>query len=426
MKKRLIMSILVVGSCIILWSTVQGRIYIDIDSPQFRRIPIAVGELRSLSSHETEGFGAAVAENLSNLLNMTGFFSIIPPRAFLEKPGEKVDFSNWSAIGAEYLITGSYVRDQSKYLAEMRLYDVVKGEIIESNRYPGNLNENKDMVRKMARDILKALSGEGGIFFTQLAFVVRKGQGTEIGTVHFDGTEMREITKLNSLSLSPRWSPDGRYVAFMSYRNKSPHLFIYDFREGSLRVLSALPGLNLPGGWSKDGKSLLATLSVDGNEEIYVIDVSSGKRKRLTFNQDIDVSPVWSPDGRYIAFVSDRSGSPQIFVMDYDGSNVRRLTFVGNYNTSPAWSPRGNRILYEGRVEGKFQIFSQALEGGEPVQITSGVEHKSPSWSPDGRFIACTVREGGKEKVVIMNANGTNERFVAVGSQPSWSPIMER
>lgn len=426
MKKGQIAFIGALWISLLIWSTAGGRIYIDIDSPQFRRTPVAVSDFTPLNSSDSGGFGSSVRENLSKLLQLTGFFSLITPQAFLEKPGEKVNFSNWLAIGAEYLVAGSYVRDQAKHLVEMRLYDVLRGEIIESNRYTCGSGEEKEMARKMASHILKALSGEGGIFFTRLALVIRKGQNTEIGTMHFDGTDLRELTKLNSLSLSPRWSPDGRYLAFMSYREKSTQMFIYDVREGTTKVLLALPGLNLPGAWSSDGKTLLATLSVDGNEEIYLIDIPTGKRKRLTYNRDIDVSPVWSPDGKSIAFVSDRSGNPQIFVMNSDGSNVRRLTFAGNYNTSPSWSPRGNLILYEGRTEGKFQIFALSVDGGDPVQITSGPEHRSPTWSPDGRFFACTVVEGGREKVMVMNANGSNARFLTYGSQPAWSPVTER
>ncbi|HOJ51015.1 MAG TPA: Tol-Pal system beta propeller repeat protein TolB [Syntrophales bacterium] len=426
MKKGLLCFFLAGGLCLLVWTAGQGRIYIDIDSPQFRPTPMAIGELKNLTPNAADGFGVGVAHNLSRLLGLTGFFSLISPQAFLEKPGEKINFSNWSAIGAEYLVTGSYVRDQGGYVMEMRLYDVLKGEVIGAGRYTGTFTDQLDVARKMARDILKTLSGDGGVFFTRLAFVVRKGRGTEIGTISFDGTDYREVTRMKSLSLSPRWSPDGRYLAFMSYQGKNPCLFFYDTQEGATRIFSALPGLNLPGAWSPDGKTILATLSVDGNQEIYALDVLTGKRQRLTYDPDIDVSPVWSPDGKSIAFVSDRSGSPQIFVMNADGTGVRRLTFSGNYNTSPAWSPKGDRILYEGRKEGRFQIFSLAVSGGDPVQITSGSEHRSPSWSPDGRFIACTVLEGGKERVVIMNAGGMNARYLADGSQPSWSYVLEK
>jgi len=59
------------------------------------------------------------------------------------------------------------------------------------------------------------------------------------------------------------------------------------------------------------------------------------------------------------------------------------------------------------------------------VQITTGAEHKSPVWSPCGRFIACTIMEGGEERVGVMNANGTNWRTLVPGAQPAWSPVLE-
>jgi len=426
MRKWVLPSLIIMAGLILCRSSVLGRIYIDIDSPNYRRTQIAVTEFQSLSPQASPTFGPSLTEKVSKLLNITGFFSPIPTQAFLEKPGGRIDFSNWSAIGAEYLIAGTYVAEGPRFLIEMRLYDVVKGEVIKANRYSGTPVDQTLIARQIARDVLEALSGEGGIFFTSLALVVKKGTGSEIGIVNFDGTDYVEITRTNSITLSPRFSPDGRYLAFMSYKNKNPHLFIYDVKTGSTRLLSSTPGLNLPGSWSPDGKMILATLSVDGNEEIYAIEVATGKRKRLTYNQDIDVSPVFSPDGKSIAFVSDRSGTPQIFIMNSDGTNVRRLTFYGNYNTSPAWSPRGDRILYEGRKEGIFQIFSISPGGGEPLQITNGPEHRSPAWSPDGRFIAATVVEGVKEKITIMNLNGNNQRVLLPGSQPNWSPVQRR
>ncbi len=414
-------------------SPAAARVYIDIDAPSFQKFPIAVTDFNKLSAERgNDDLPSWFSNTLSTYLNMTAFFNIIPPQAFLEYPAgvqqgyENINYANWSTIGAEYLVRGTFRATQQNISCEMRLYDVVKGELITNSRYYGKPEDKIKIIRKMAGDILKALSGDGSIFNTKLAFVLKKGPNSEVQVINFDGSGLTQITQLKTLTLSPRWSPDGTRISFTSYKDGNPDFYIRDLKNNTLKKASNRPGLNLSGAWSPDGKKILLSLSFEGNQEIYAMDVSGGQLKRLTTNHDIDVSPVWSPDGRNIAFVSNRSGSPQIYVMDSEGNNVRRLTYVGGYNTSPSWSPKGGRIAYEGSAGGTFQIFSINADGTDSVQMTStGGEHKYPSWSPDGRYVAFTVKAGGTHKIGIMTANGSNIRILCDGINPAWSPVVE-
>jgi len=414
-------------------ATATARVYIDIDTPGFQKFPIAVTDFNKMSKDKGgDELPAWFSDTLSTYLNMTGFFNIISKKAFLEYPAgapqgyETINYTNWTMIGAEYLVRGTFRLSSQSLTAEVRLYDVVKGELLANNRYAGKPEEKIKMIRKMAGDILLTLSGDGGIFNTRIAFALKKGPNSEIQTINFDGTGLTQITQFKSLTLSPRWSPDGGRLSFTSYKDGNPDLYIRDMKSGSLQKASRRPGLNLSGAWSPDGKRILLTLSFEGNQEIYAMETAGGQLKRLTHDNGIDVSPVWSPDGRSIAFVSNRSGSPQIYVMDSDGSNPRRLTYEGSYNTSPSWAPKGNRIAYEGSVGRTFQIFSINADGTNAAQMTSdGGEHKYPSWSPDGRYIAFTVKSGGVNKIGIMNANGSNVRILCDGVNPAWSAVLE-
>lgn len=407
----------------------SARVYIDIDAPTFQKFPIAVTDFNKISLDRGEDLSAWFSDTLSTYLNMTGVFNMIPKNAFLEYPAapqqgyEKINFPNWTVIGAEYLVRGTF-RMSGQYLsAEMRLYDVVKGDLIVGNRYYGNPAEKIVLIKKMASDILLALSGDGSIFNTRIAFRRMKGKNSEIYVIDFDGTGQKQVTNMKSLTLAPRWSPDGRYLSFTSYQAGNPNFYIRDLKAGTTRLASSRPNLNLSGAWSPDGRKVLLTLSFEGNQEVYSMDVATGKIKRLTHHYEIDVSPTWSPDGKSIAFVSSRSGSPQIYLMDDEGNNVRRLTYEGNYNTSPSWSPKGNRIAYEGSAGGTFQVFSINPDGSDRVQMTQ-TGGKYPSWSPDGRYLAFTVG-GWSEKIAIMNANGSNIRVLCDGSHPAWSPAVK-
>jgi TolB protein len=415
----------------------SGKVYIDIDSPAFQRFPIAVVDFQELGGDAPkEDLSAWFSETLSRYLDMTGYIRLIPGRAFLEDQkqfpyrGGRVSFPDWTIVGAEYLVKGGFSQTGQDVAVEFRLYDVVKGERILEKRYAGRLEEMKQLARSMARDITQALTGDGSVFDTKIAFVMKQNRSSDIYTINFDGSDLTKVTNYRSVTLSPRWSPDGQTIGFVSYKDGNPDLFFRRLQDYSTRKISEFRGLNLLGDWSPDGRKLLLTLSKDGNEEIYQLNLDSGPLIRLTREFSIDISPVWSPDGRRIAFVSNRSGSPQIFLMDSDGARVRRLTFEGGYNTSPSWSPNGSRIAYEGRKEGRFRIFSISEDGSSLVQIGPQTgDNESPSWSPDGRYLAFSQRGHGAGKIYIMNANGTNIRVLYENPfgcmSPAWSPRLK-
>jgi len=404
--------------------------YIDIDAPNFQKFPIAIASFtKGGTDSDKEGLAVWFPDNLSKYLEMTGYFNIVPRKAFLEDPARSqgnINFGDWTTIGADYLVKGHFSGQGRDLSVEMRLYDTVRGVLMREKKYTGKTNDRKEMVIQFVNEILLVLTGERGVFNTQIAYVKKQGRNSEIRTVAFDGSTQKQVTNYRSLTLAPRWSPDGKWISFTSYRDGNPDFYIAALKGGAGKKVSSYPGLNLSGAWSPDGRKILLTLSKDGNQEIYTIDSTSGYIQRLTYGYAIDVSPVWSPDGKKIAFVSNRAGSPQIYIMDSDGKNVKRLTHEGSYNTSPSWSPKGNRIAYESTVGGVFQIFTISTDGGAPQQMTSqGREHKHPSWSPDGRYLAITVKSGGIDRIAVINANGTNIRVLCEGSNPAWSQYFQ-
>ncbi len=409
---------------------VYGKVYIDIGSPSFQKFPIAIADFKPFRPVADKGdLPVWFSDTLSRNLTITGYFNVLDRRAFLEDPqagitAEGIRFEDWTVIGAEYLVKGGFHTDGRELVTEFRLFDVVRGELLVGKRYTGRPEDRNRMVMQFVNEILLSLTGEAGLFDTQVAFVRKGDAPADIYAINFDGSDLRRITNYNALTLAPRWSPDGRFLAFTSYRDGNPDIYLLDLRNNSTRKIAFYPGLNLPGSWSQDSARLLVTLSRDGNQEIYDMNVGSLLLQRLTRDFSIDVSPVRSSDEKRIAFVSNRNGSPQIYIMDADGGSVRRLTDQGNYNTSPAWSPKGNRIAYEGSVNGRFQIFTIDAEGGDPQQLTfEGGDHESPSWSPDGRYLVYSVRVGGRSRIEIMNAGGQNVRVLYQGNDVSQSPV---
>jgi len=430
--------IFVVGFLVLccLCSPVWGKVYIDIDSPAFQKFPIAIQNFKGLAGGQTRpGLSPWFANELGDALRITGFFRVIERSAFIEDPSrtgitaQDINFGDWLSIGGDFLVKGGFHYNGTELTVEFRLFDVVEGKLIAGKKYWGKLEDRKTMVMKFAGEILLVLTGERGVFDSKIAFAARKGKATEIFTVNFDGSDFNRVTRYNSLTLLPRWSPDGKKLFFTSYVANNPDSYILDINSKKRSTVTNFTGLNMASSWSSDGKKVLIVLSKDGNEEIYEMTLKTKRLKRLTTDPAIDVSPSWSPDGSKIAFVSNRSGSPQIFIMDSDGKNVRRLTYEGSYNTTPQWSPRGGRIVYEGATDGHFQLFTIDEDGQNFLQVTfEDGGCKAPSWSPDGRYLAFTSMRGGVKKICIINSNGLNLRpfnlisgFDALKNL-SWSP----
>jgi TolB protein len=412
----------------------HGKVYINIDSPSAQKFPIAITTFKNMNNASAqESLSPWFADTLGKTLEITGFFNILDRKAFLADQAklgiatENIQFPAWSGIGAESLVTGGFTVNGRDITLECRLFDVIQGKLIVGKRYTGKIEERKEMIVRFAQEILIALTGEKGLFDTRIAFSGKKGGSSEIYYVNFDGTEQIKLTNYRTITLSPKWSPDGKQISFLSYKDGAPDLFAMELNRQTARKILSTGRLNLPGTWSADSKRMLVTSSKDGSEDIYILNVADGRLTRLTNDPSIDVSPTWSPDGKQIAFVSDRGGTPQIYLMDASGANIRRLTFEGSYNTSPIWHPRANRIAYEGRADGNFQVMVLDTEGGTPMQLTtSGGRNENPAWSPDGRYIAFVQRLGGKSRVCVMNSNGTNVRVIHEGLDnyvsPTWSP----
>ena len=412
-----------------------SKIYIDIDSPTFRQFPIAVRDfpLKDTKQAKKADLGITLPDQIKKYLEMTGLFNPLDKRSFLESgsgsPAEPIRFSDWAAIGADYLLTGAITVSPPEVACEVRLSDVVRGNTLLHKRYLSPGADLRALARAVTSDILLALTGDEGDFNTRIAFVAKNGSEADIHTISYDGEDIVKLTRHQSIITSPRWSPDGQYLAFTSYKHGRPEVYLRHLKTGKEQRVSSQEGLNLSGGFSPDSRKLLLTLSKDSNEEIYILDLDTMHLKRLTYNYSIDVSPAWSPCGKKIAFVSNRSGSPQIFVMDADGNNVRRISYEGNYNTSPSWSPRGGKIAFEGSINRQFQIFTVDEEGENLTQLTfDDANNEYPSWSPSGRQIVYGSRIGSNSRICVISSNGLHMRVLKEGGSPSvmpaWSPRM--
>jgi len=407
---------LIVILAVLFCNSAFAKIYIDISSPYVEKIPIAVTPAE-LSMHTYENRMAArkLTTCLSSDLIFHGFFSVFD--SVESGQGHKVD----------YLVKTRFEAQGGSVNAVLKLIDLSSNSMLTGRRYLGGINDLRKMAHRFSNEIVKAITGMPGVSLSKICFVSKTDRGREIFSADFDGMNIRQETYQRTIVMSPRYSPDGRYLAFTSFRTGSPCLYIKILKTGKIYRLADYQGLNMSPGWAPSGQRLAVTLSKAANPDLYLIDLKGRILKRLTRVPGIDVSPSFSPDGKRLVFVSDRSGTPQLFILEIATGSIKRLTFTGNYNTDPQWSPTDHRIVYVSRVGGQFQIFTIPPEGGDPVQLTYEGSNENPSWSPDGRQIVfSSTRVNGRKAIFVMLANGQDQRLlIDYGMSdyfPFWGP----
>ena len=359
---------------------------------------------------------AELYQVVSDDLSYSRIFSLLPKKYYdYIRPldANNIFFKDWESIQANILFVGEVSEGEGdSIIFEGKLHDVKGARFISGKRYQAPRNLSRLAAHRMADEIVKVLSGEKPIFTSKIVFVSDRDGNDELYMMDYDGQNQTRLTFNTIRDYTPAWSPDGKKIAYTSYKNLNAGLYILDLEAGKVSPVSTR-GTNYSPSYSPDGKRLAFCSTMDGNTEIYVAAADGKNIKRLTFNEAIDSSPSWSPTNREITFISDRSGlgQPQVYIMDAEGSNVRRVSFGGSYHDAPAWSPTGDRIVYVSRVENIFDLYVLNLRNNQIVKLTeSNARNESPSWSSDGRHIVFTSNLGGLLQLYAIDYDGGNLR----------------
>jgi len=175
-----------------------------------------------------------------------------------------------------------------------------------------------------------------------------------------------------ALEASPRYSPDGKRIAFVSNRSGSDEIWVCGSDgENPIRLTSFRGPLAGSPSWSPDGKQIVFDCRPEGNADVYVVSAEGGQPRRLTTDPAEDIVPSWSRDGRWIYFTSNRSadggsGRLQIWKMPADGGAAMQMTRQGGFE--PMESPDG-RWIYFAQDRGSSSIRRMPVAGGAETAV---------------------------------------------------------
>ena len=344
-------------------------------------------------------------------------------------------YPNWANIGAGALVTG-YVqaRDDGRINVVCYLYDLKQRREMTRKGFAVAATEWKRAAHRCAGAFYTAVTKRPGLFDSRIVYVAATGSRMQpvkrIAIMNWDGTDHSYLTQGEVTVTSPRVSPDGEHIAYMSFAGGMPHIRIMDADGSNDRQLLQSTSMSFAPRFSPDGRSIAFSMAVDGNTDIYVVDANGGYPQRLTTTPGIDTSPSFSPDGRQIVFESDRSGTQQIYVMNADGSGQRRISFGGGSNSSPVWSPDGDRIAFSRWNGSTIGIGIMNASGGDEKLLTNGWQDEAPSWSPDSEWVMFqrTQQGTGTGSLLMVSIGGGEPKAVATpqpGADPSWSGVVQ-
>ena len=380
--------------------------------------------------------GFDLAAVVQHDLESSGRFRAMQRHDMLTTPSHpaEVQAADWKAAGNDYVLVGRVTSpNPSEIDVDCDLVNTLTGQRIGGKRFVASNASLRNAAHMVSDFVYEAILGVRGAFATRIAYVAVQGQAPsqhyQLIVADSDGEAPKVILESTQPIMSPTWSADDQWLAYVSFENRLSAIFIQRVRTGERRLVSQRLGVNGAPAFSPDGTRLALTLSGSGgNLDIWLLDLATQGLTRLTDDPAVDTEAAWAPDGKSIYFTSDRAGGPQIYKLDIaNPKRIQRITFGSGYVARPRVSPDGSKIAFVTREGSSYRIAVQDLASGTVSVLSHGNLDESPSFAPNGATIIYAGREGavGTLQTVSVDGQVTQRLTSSQGElrEPAWEPF---
>jgi TolB protein len=424
-----------VAGCLLLLASVAARADLEIDITRGISDPVPVAVVPF--ARAAAGDGVDVAAVIDHDLASSGRFKAVARGAMPAQPQRAADVNAtaWRGARADYVVVGRIGADSAgNAVLRFDLVNALNGQVLlqdESVSVPQK--SMRKGAHRIADRVYEKLTGVRGAFDTRIAYVAVEGappsQRFQLVVADADGENAAIAARGSQPIMSPAWSPDGEWLAYVSYEKSVAVVNVQRVRTGELRQVSARAGINNAPAFSPDGKKLALTLSGSaGDTDVYVLDLATQALVRITDDPAIDTEPAWAPDGQTLYFTSDRGGAPQIYAAAPTArARARRVSFNVSYAARPRVSPDGKQLALMTQEGSAFRIATLDIATGAINTLTRGPQDESPSFAPNGAMLIYAGRERGQGVLATVSVDGQVSARLKSSQgevrEPVWGPF---
>jgi TolB protein len=430
MKK--LVSPLIALAALVIGLPAQAQLRLTISSGVTDPIPIAVVPFAASAPTGADDVASIIQRDLES----TGRFKGMDRGDMINKPttAASVVAAEWKQMRNDYVVVGRVTSlADGRVKVEADLVNALTGVHMDSPSSTAQADNIRMAAHRIADALHQKILGVPGAFATKIAYISVDGrppnQKYELYVADSDGANRKRIGSSNLPLMSPAWSPNGEWLAYVSFERRTSAVFVQEVRTGRKILVSARAGINGAPTYSRDGKKLALTLSgSNGNLDIYLLDLASQQLTRLTDDPGIDTEASFDDKGN-VYFTSDRSGSPQIYRLTPGSADrPKRVTFTGSYNARPRVSPDGKQLALLTLADGGYRIAIQDLATNNLTVLSKGRQEESPSFAPNGTMLIFAGRERGQGVLQTVSTDGlTTGRLDADAGEvrePIWGPFL--